>query len=171
MTISYQRTGRRRSWAAAAAAAMAATWALAACGSSGGSSALATITPASPHELAGFPGTAGPPTVLPTAMPSGMTGMAPAASSGSVAAAPVAADAVTIRNFAFGPKIVSVKPGATVHWTNRDSEAHTVVSDAGAFSSPVLQPGAGFSFRFTKPGTYSYHCSIHPFMTGKVVVS
>jgi plastocyanin len=46
-----------------------------------------------------------------------------------------------------------------------------VTSDAGAFKSPVLQPGASFSFTFTKPGSYSYHCSIHPFMTGKVVVS
>jgi plastocyanin len=100
-----------------------------------------------------------------------MTGMASTAPSGTAAAKPAAADAVTIRNFAFGPQVVTVTLGTTVHWTNQDSEAHTVTSDAGAFNSPVLQPGAGFSFTFTKPGTYSYHCSIHPFMTGKVVVS
>lgn len=100
-----------------------------------------------------------------------MTGMPSTAPSGTSAAKPVVADAVTIHNFAFGPQIVTVKPGVTVHWTNRDSEAHTVTSDAGAFNSSVLQPGASFSFTFTKPGTYSYHCSIHPFMTGKVVVS
>lgn len=100
-----------------------------------------------------------------------MTGMPSTAPSGTSAAKPVVADAVTIHNFAFGPQIVTVKPGVTVHWTNQDSEAHTVTSDAGAFNSSVLQPGASFSFTFTKPGTYSYHCSIHPFMTGKVVVS
>jgi plastocyanin len=104
-------------------------------------------------------------------MPTGMAGMASTPSSPAAAAKPVAADAVTIHGFAFGPQIVTVKPGATVHWTNQDSEAHTVTSDAGAFNSPVLQPGAGFSFTFTKPGSYSYHCTIHPFMTGKVVVS
>jgi amicyanin len=86
-------------------------------------------------------------------------------------AAPVAADSVTIHNFAFGPQVVTVKAGTTVHWTNNDTEAHTVTSDTGAFNSPVLQPGAGYSFTFTKPGTYSYHCTIHPFMTAKVVVS
>jgi plastocyanin len=86
-------------------------------------------------------------------------------------AVPVAADSVTIRNFAFVPQVVTVKAGTTVHWTNNDTEAHTATSDTGAFSSPVLQPGAGYSFTFTKPGTYSYHCTIHPFMTAKVVVS
>ncbi len=85
--------------------------------------------------------------------------------------APVAANSVAIHNFAFGPQVVTVKAGATVHWTNNDTEAHTVTSDTGAFSSPVLQPGAGYSFTFTKPGTYSYHCTIHPFMTAKVMVS
>lgn len=83
----------------------------------------------------------------------------------------MAADAVTIRNFAFGPQVVTVKAGSSVYWRNMDSEAHTVTSDTGAFNSRVLQPGVGYSFTFTRPGTYSYHCSIHPFMTGKVVVS
>lgn len=97
---------------------------------------------------------------------SGMPSSAPAATS-----APVASDSVTIHNFAFGPQVVTIKAGTTVHWTNRDAEAHTVTSDTGAFKSPVLQPGSSYSYRFTKPGTYSYHCTIHPFMTGKVVVS
>jgi plastocyanin len=78
---------------------------------------------------------------------------------------------VAIRNFAFGPQVVTAKARTTVHWTNQDSEAHTVTSDNGAFGSSALQPGAGYSFTFTKPGTYSYHCTIHPFMTGEVVVS
>lgn len=103
-------------------------------------------------------------------MPS-MSGMPPTAPATASAAKPVAGNAITIRNFAFGPHVVTVKLGTTVHWANRDTEAHTVTSDTGAFSSPVLQPGAGYSFTFTKSGTYAYHCTIHPFMTGKVVVS
>jgi plastocyanin len=98
-----------------------------------------------------------------------MSGMPSSAAAPTAAA--VAADSVTIHNFAFGPQVVAIKAGTTVHWTNMDTEAHTVTSDTGAFGSPVLQPGAGYSYTFTKPGTYSYHCTIHPFMTAKVVVS
>jgi len=98
-----------------------------------------------------------------------MSGM-PASAAAAPAGAAVVADAVVIHNFAFGPQVVMVKAGTTVHWTNNDTEAHTVTSDAGLFNSPVLQPGAGYSYTFGKPGTYSYHCTIHPFMTGKVIV-
>lgn len=107
-------------------------------------------------------------------MPSGMSGMpssVPASTTTAPTANPVASDTVAIRNFAFGPQIVTIKAGTTVHWTNSDAEAHTVTSDTGAFKSPVLQSGASYSYKFTTPGTYSYHCTIHPFMTGKVVVS
>jgi plastocyanin len=159
-----------RRWWAATAVGVAGSMLTVACGASGGGSAPATITPASPQKPAGYAGTSGPPSPLATAMPS-MSGMPSAAPRTASAAKPVAGNAVTILNFAFGPQVVTVKPGTTVHWTNRDSEAHTVTSDTGAFNSPVLQPGAGFSFMFAKPGTYSYHCTIHPFMTGKVVVS
>lgn len=168
--MNYQRRLQRRWWAAAAAAAAAGTVLLAACGGGGGSSASTAISPADGHKLAGFAGTAGTPSPLPTAMPTGMSGM-PTSAPAAPAAAPVASDSVTIHNFAFGPQIVTVKAGTTVHWTNHDTEAHTVTSDTGAFSSPVLQPGASYAHTFTKPGTYSYHCSIHPFMTAKVVVS
>jgi amicyanin len=163
----------KRPWQVAAIGAAAAGIMLLAtgCGGSGTSAAAPPITPASGQHLAGFPGTSGTPSVLPTAMPSGMAGMAMPSTAPSVAAKPVAADAVTILNFAFGPQVVTVKAGTTVHWTNHDSEAHTVTSDTGAFGSPVLQSGTGYSFTFTKPGIYSYHCTIHPFMTGKVVVS
>jgi amicyanin len=159
-----------RRWWAGAAAGAAGTMLAAACGASGGGSALATITPASPHQPAGFAGTSGPPSPLATAMPS-MSGTPPTAPATASAAKPAAGNAITIRNFAFGPHVVTVKLGTTVHWANRDAEAHTVTSDTGAFSSPVLQPGVGYSFTFTKSGTYAYHCTIHPFMTGKVVVS
>ncbi len=77
---------------------------------------------------------------------------------------------VKIDNFSFGPTTLTVAVGTTVTWTNRDDIPHTVVSDDKVFKSKVLDTDEKFSFMFTKPGTYSYFCSIHPKMTGKVVV-
>ena len=77
---------------------------------------------------------------------------------------------VKIDNFSFGPTTLTVAAGTTVTWTNRDDIPHTVVSDDKAFKSKVLDTDEKFSFTFTKPGTYGYFCSIHPKMTGKVVV-
>ena len=77
---------------------------------------------------------------------------------------------VKIDNFSFGPAAVTVAVGTTVTWTNRDDIPHTVVSDEKVFKSKVLDTDEKFSFTFAKPGTYGYFCSIHPKMTGKVVV-
>ena len=77
---------------------------------------------------------------------------------------------VKIDNFSFGPATVTVPAGTTVTWTNRDDIPHTVVSDDKVFKSKVLDTDEKFSFTFDKPGTYPYFCSIHPKMTGKVVV-
>ena len=79
---------------------------------------------------------------------------------------------VKIDNFSFGPVAVTVSAGSTVTWTNRDDIPHTVVSsdDPRVFKSKVLDTDEKFSFTFTKAGTYEYFCSIHPKMTGKVVV-
>ena len=79
---------------------------------------------------------------------------------------------VKIDNFSFGPATVTVAVGTTVTWTNRDDIPHTVVStdDPKAFKSKVLDTDEKFSYTFTKAGTYSYYCTIHPKMTGKVVV-
>jgi amicyanin len=79
---------------------------------------------------------------------------------------------VRIDNFSFGPAALTVSVGATVTWTNRDDIPHTVVSsdDPKVFKSKVLDTDEKFSFTFTKAGTYAYFCSIHPKMTGKVVV-
>lgn len=77
---------------------------------------------------------------------------------------------VKIDNFSFGPGSLTVAVGTTVTWTNRDDIPHNVVSDEKAFKSKVLDTDEKFSFTFTKPGTYGYFCSIHPKMTGKVVV-
>ncbi len=77
---------------------------------------------------------------------------------------------VKIDNFSFGPATLIVAVGTTVTWTNRDDIPHTVVSDDKVFKSKVLDTDEKFSFTFTKPGTYPYFCSVHPKMTGKVVV-
>jgi plastocyanin len=86
--------------------------------------------------------------------------------------AKAAASEVKIDNFSFGPATLTVSVGTTVAWTNRDDIPHTVVSsdDAKTFKSNVLDTDEKFSFTFTKPGTYPYFCSIHPKMTGKVIV-
>ena len=83
-----------------------------------------------------------------------------------------AATAVSIDNFAFSPAAVAVKTGASVTWTNNDGEPHTVSFDDGQARSPVLAaPNATFSHMFTHAGTFTYHCSIHAYMTGTVTVS
>ena len=77
---------------------------------------------------------------------------------------------VKIDNFSFGPATLTVPVGASVTWTNRDDIPHTVVSTDGVFKSKVLDTDEKFSFTFSKAGTYPYFCSIHPKMTGKVIV-
>src|SRR5215469_13163000 len=77
---------------------------------------------------------------------------------------------VKIDNFSFAPETIKVSVGTTVTWTNRDDIPHTVVSTDGVFKSKVRDTDEQFSFTFTKAGTYSYFCSVHPKMTGKVVV-
>jgi plastocyanin len=77
---------------------------------------------------------------------------------------------VKIDNFSFGPATLTVPVGTSVTWTNRDDIPHTVVSTDGVFKSKVLDTDEKFSFTFSKAGTYPYFCSIHPKMTGKVVV-
>ena len=96
-----------------------------------------------------------------------------AAASSSVAAnaQPSAATAaVKIDNFVFGPQTLTVPVGTTVTWTNSDDIPHTSVSTEGVFKSKVLDTDEKFSYTFTKAGTYPYYCTIHPKMTGKVVV-
>ncbi len=95
------------------------------------------------------------------------------AGSPSVMAAdqPAAANAeVKIDNFSFGPQTVTVPVGATVIWINHDDIPHTVVSTDGLFKSKVRDTDETFSYTFTKADTYPYFCSVHPKMTGKVVV-
>jgi plastocyanin len=86
-------------------------------------------------------------------------------------AQPSAATAgVKIDNFVFGPQTLTVSVGTTVTWTNSDDIPHTSVSTEGVFKSKVLDTDEKFSYTFTKAGTYPYYCTIHPKMTGKIVV-
>jgi len=79
---------------------------------------------------------------------------------------------VVIDNFSFSPKTVTVPVGATVMWTNHDNVSHVVTSADSQFKkSPILKTGQRFSNTFSDAGTYAYFCSIHPAMTGKIIVN
>jgi plastocyanin len=78
---------------------------------------------------------------------------------------------VLIENFAFTPRRVRVPIGATVEWLNRDTEPHTIAtSGQKVFKSPALDEGGTFAFAFSQAGTYEYYCTLHPHMTGTIVV-
>jgi plastocyanin len=85
------------------------------------------------------------------------------------AAAP-APSVIKIDNFTFGPTATTVPVGTTVTWVNEDDIPHTVVATDKSFKSKVLDTDEKFSFTFAHAGTYEYFCSIHPHMTGKVIV-
>jgi len=82
-----------------------------------------------------------------------------------------AGGAVRIVDFDFAPKTVTVAVGASVTWTNGGTARHTATADRGTFDSKALGPGGTFAFKFDAPGTYAYHCDIHPSMTGAVTVA
>ena len=78
--------------------------------------------------------------------------------------------AVGIDNFTFNPQALTVKAGTTVTWTNKDDIPHTVAAVNRQFKSKALDTDDAYSFTFTTPGTYAYFCSLHPHMTGTIVV-
>ena len=88
----------------------------------------------------------------------------------ATAASTAPATEIKIDNFTFGPAEVKVPVGTAVTWVNRDDIPHTVVNTDKAFKSKVLDTDEKYSFTFTQAGTYPYFCSIHPKMTGKVIV-
>jgi plastocyanin len=103
-----------------------------------------------------------------TAAPQASSGASPAASG----PAPNCANPcnIVILNSAFGSgQTVVVKAGTTVTWVNKDNTQHTSTSDSGLWDSGILQTGQSFSHTFTSPGTYPYHCNVHP-MVGTIVV-
>ena len=81
---------------------------------------------------------------------------------------PVTGNSVNIQNYTFTPNNLSVKVGDRVTWTNNDGFAHHVKSDV--LDSGVLNNGDTYSFTFKNAGTYTYHCVIHTYMTGQIVV-
>ena len=136
--------------------AFAAMLVLAACGGSTGSSGGTTPTP----TQAGNTPTTAPAGNTPTATPSGSK---------------MAVSITTSGTFAFSPATITIKVGTTVTWTNNTGAPHTVTSDDGTtfdsgVSNPIAANGGTFSFTFTKAGTFTYHCQIHPFMKATVIV-
>ena len=94
----------------------------------------------------------------------------PAAVSAQQPAADLPAGEVRIASFAFGPQAITVEAGTAVTWTNADTIPHTSTGQGKQWDSGPIQPGASFRMTFTKPGTYQYACTIHPFMQATLVV-
>lgn len=152
---------------------------LAACGSTTdtttGSAATATVAPTATSSSTTGPGGgygygrgygsggtgATTPTAAPTTAPTGLTQAVSMVSPGGY-------------SFAFSPATLTISVGTTVIWTNRTATPHTVTSDDGtSFNSTMndpIEPSASFTFKFTKPGTYAYHCALHPTMTATIIV-
>jgi plastocyanin len=77
---------------------------------------------------------------------------------------------VRVDNFTFGPDTLTVPVNSTVTWVNKDDVPHVIASNDGLFKSKALDTDDKYSYTFTKAGTYSYYCSIHPKMVGKIAV-
>jgi plastocyanin len=77
---------------------------------------------------------------------------------------------VSIANFTFTPAEITIVAGETVTWTNDDGAPHGLEYADGAKAPDLMLPGASFSRQFDRPGTYNYNCSVHPYMTGRVIV-
>ncbi len=108
----------------------------------------------------------------PNAYPSTMNPYAPAPQAAPRAAPPPAqAGSVSIQDFSFAPASIMIRAGQTVVWRNNGPSAHTTTSDNGVWDSGSLGVGGTFSHTFSSAGTFTYHCAIHPFMHGTVVVT
>lgn len=78
---------------------------------------------------------------------------------------------VTIQNYSFTPETITVKKGTTVTWTNSDTVEHSATADDGSFNTGLIATGKTGSYTFDKTGTFSYHCTPHPSMKAKIVVT
>jgi plastocyanin len=114
------------------------------------------------------PATATPATGLPTPVPPQALATIPPPK--PLKPTDASGPSVSIENFNYVSANVTVPAGTTVVWTNNDDVEHTITASDNSFSSQPLQTDAQFSHTFTTPGSYSYFCAIHPFMTGKVIV-
>jgi plastocyanin len=88
----------------------------------------------------------------------------------ATSAVPASTNEVTIQNFSFSPATLTIKVGEAVTWTNQDSVEHSATADDGSFDTGSLATGQSGSFTFTTPGTYAYHCGIHPTMKAEIIV-
>lgn len=131
---------------------------------------LAAAPPATSASLAPLSGVATPVAPAAVATPSGASTPATTAAAPATPSPAAAPLAVSIAGFAFAPATLHVPVGGSVTWTNKDAVTHTVTPDAGGIDAHELPVGAGFSQTFDTPGTYAYHCAIHPFMKGTIIV-
>ena len=115
----------------------------------------ATPTPVATRSATPVPATAKP-MPKPTPVPMPMSASVRAVNGGS--------------GYAFSPSSVTLGRGGRVAFSNPSSAAHTFTADGGAFDSGVINSGGGFSFTFRSAGTYTYHCDIHSYMHGTIIV-
>ncbi len=120
--------------------------------------------------LMAAPAWAQQPRPAPAAAAPKLTGIARAGDTSNAQKVAEGVARVEIKNYAFLPASLTVPLGTTVSWSNRDDDPHTVTSSEKAFASPGLDAGEAFSYTFSTPGTYAYHCALHPHMTGVIIV-
>jgi plastocyanin len=149
------------------------TLALAACGSGASSSPAASAPPATAPAASEAPASAGAPSAAPA------SAGAPSAAGGGGSAACAVAPAgtaptvtVTMKNFAYSPEPVTAKVGDVIGWMNNDTTPHTATLDDNSCTTDVINVGASGALTFSAPGTYPYHCTIHPaIMKGTITVT
>lgn len=134
-------------------------------GAASGAVGAAPTAPPAPPRSTPAPTTGAPPPP-PTAPPS-----TPPTTAGPTTTRPPASAALAIRNFSFQPATLRVAPGTVVTVTNDDATTHTWTADGAAWDSGPIAPASSYRHTFTTPGTFTYHCSIHTYMTGTVQVA
>lgn len=124
----------------------------------------AAVTPEPTMDMNTHPAPSSTPSPAPVSAP------APKPTTPAPVPSPAAPASVSISGFAFTPAELHVKKGTKVTWTNLELSGHTITSDSGVFASGNISQGKTFSFTFNTAGTFTYHCALHPSMTGKVIV-
>ena len=95
---------------------------------------------------------------------------ASAAFAGDTATVAVNPSTIVIKNFKFGPSTLTIAPGTTVTWVNEDESPHTIAEKGKTFRSAALDTNDRFSYTFAQPGEFTYYCTMHPMMVGKIIV-
>ena len=143
------------------------TLALAACGSGTSSSPAASVGPATASAPSAAPATAGAPSTAPSAAGGGGSAACAAAAAGT---APTVT--VTMKNIAYSPAAVTAKVGDVIGWMNNDTTPHTATLDDNTCTTEIINVGASGALTFSAPGTYAYHCTIHPaIMKGTITIT